>query len=188
MDFVPNHTAAEHDWFQKSRQRIIPYNDYYVWHPGHPEKKVIDKHGKERPAPPNNWISVFGGSMWAWDDMRQEYFLHQFMRDQPDLDFRNPNVLKEIEDIFRFWCDKGVDGFRIDALKHVFEEKDLLDNHELEDPHRPTNNPVRLRFGAYVCNDCVVQLLKRDFLLPAYRIIIYIFNTKKRAISPKFIS
>lgn len=148
MDFVPNHTSAQHEWFLKSRRKEMPFKDYYVWHPGHPERKVKHTNGEEIPAPPNNWVAVFNGPMWDWDEVRKEYYLHQFMIDQPDLDFRNPDVRKRIEQTMRFWFDKGCDGLRIDAMKHVFESQNIVDNDEWADPHAPTDNPVGDRSNA----------------------------------------
>jgi len=120
MDFIPNHTSDKHAWFEKSRTQRNggQYKDYYVWADGR-----IEKNGTVEP--PNNWVSVFGGSMWEWDDARGQYYLHQFVKQQPDLNFRNSRVQQEIKDAFMFWLEKGVDGFRVDALRHMYEVKDL---------------------------------------------------------------
>lgn len=114
LDFVPNHSSDECEWFEKSENNDPEYKDYYVWHPG----KVIDgiRH------PPSNWRSVFSGSTWTWSEKRQEYYLHQFLAKQPDLNYRNPKIREEFKTILKFWMDKGVYGFRIDAVPHIFEK------------------------------------------------------------------
>ena len=109
MDLVVNHTSDEHEWFQKSRQRIDPYTDYYIWR---------DK--------PNNWQSLFeGGSAWQWDDVRQQYYLHLFAIKQPDLNMDNPAVREEIVKLLRFWLDMGVDGFREDVITFISKKEGL---------------------------------------------------------------
>ncbi|KAJ8680494.1 hypothetical protein QAD02_016281, partial [Eretmocerus hayati] len=119
LDFVPNHSSDKHEWFQKSVKKIDPYTDYYVWSEG----KVVD--GVREP--PNNWACVFYGSAWEWNEERGEYYLHQFAPAQPDLNYRNKHVVEEMKNVLRFWLDKGVDGFRIDAVPHLFEVEDLRD-------------------------------------------------------------
>ncbi|XP_043584365.1 alpha-glucosidase-like [Bombus pyrosoma] len=114
LDFVPNHTSDQHEWFQKSLKGIKPYSDYYIWHPG----KVLENGTR---VPPCNWVCYFGGSMWEWRDERKAYYLHQFTKQQPDLDYFNPEVVREMHEVLRFWLKKGVDGFRIDALPHIGE-------------------------------------------------------------------
>lgn len=114
MDLVVNHTSDEHEWFQKSRQRIDPYTDYYIWRPG-------EKGGKL----PNNWDSNFEGKAWTWDDVRGEYYLHLFAVKQPDLNMDNPLVREEVKKILRFWLDKGVDGFREDVITYISKKEGL---------------------------------------------------------------
>lgn len=121
MDFVPNHSSDEHEWFLRSLQREDPYTDYYVWQ----DPAGFDGNGN--PIPPNNWVSVFRYSMWEWREERQQFYLHQFVPGQPDLNYRNPNVLTEMKDVIRFWLEKGVDGFRQDAVAHIWEDEQLLD-------------------------------------------------------------
>ena len=116
MDLVVNHTSDEHEWFQKSRQRIAPYTDYYIWRPGKPGGKL-----------PNNWDSNFEGKAWAWDETRGEYYLHLFAVKQPDLNMDNPLVREEVKKILRFWLDLGVDGFREDVITYI-SKKDGLPN------------------------------------------------------------
>ena len=119
LDFVPNHSSDEHPWFKKSIQRIKPYEDFYVWQ----DAKIVDGVKK----PPNNWLSAFSGSAWEWNDERGQYYLHQFAIGQPDLNYRNKDVFKAMSDVLTFWMDRGVDGYRIDAINHMFEDKRLLD-------------------------------------------------------------
>ncbi|XP_015374282.1 PREDICTED: maltase A3-like [Diuraphis noxia] len=119
LDFVPNHTSDEHEWFVKSVQRIEPYTDYYVW--------ADAKYVNDTRQTPNNWNSIFGDTIWEWSEERQQYYLHQFYKQQPDLNFWNPLVREEMKDLLRFWMDKGVDGFRMDAIPNLYERQDLLD-------------------------------------------------------------
>ncbi|XP_049544962.1 maltase 2-like [Anopheles darlingi] len=119
MDFVPNHSSNLHDWFIKSEGKVAGYEDYYVWEDGLPNP------AGGRNLPPNNWIQAFRGSAWEWSDKRQQYYLHQFTVEQPDLNYRNPKVVQEMKDILTFWLDKGVDGFRIDAVPTLYEDTQL---------------------------------------------------------------
>ncbi|XP_055540589.1 alpha-glucosidase-like [Wyeomyia smithii] len=119
LDFIPNHSSDKHEWFNKSVARDPEYDEFYTWHPG----KVVD--GEHQP--PNNWISAFDGDAWSFHDERQEYYLHQFSEKQPDLNYRNPKVLEEMTKMLFFWLDHGVDGFRLDAINHLFEDEELRD-------------------------------------------------------------
>lgn len=112
MDLVVNHTSDEHEWFQKSRRRIEPYTDYYIWRPAKPNGKL-----------PNNWDSHFEGKAWQWDDLRQEYYLHLFAVKQPDLNMDNPLVRTEVKKILKFWLDLGVDGFREDVITFISKRR-----------------------------------------------------------------
>ena len=114
MDLVVNHTSDEHEWFQKSRQRIDPYTDYYIWRPGEKDGKL-----------PNNWDSNFEGKAWTWDEVRGEYYLHLFAVKQPDLNMDNPLVREEVKKILRFWLDMGVDGFREDVITYISKKEGL---------------------------------------------------------------
>ncbi len=112
MDLVVNHTSDEHEWFAESRKsKDNPYRDYYYW----------------KPEVPNNWISIFGGPAWEYDEQSGEYFLHLFTRKQPDLNWENPKVRQEIYKIMRFWLDKGVDGFRMDVIPMISKQLDFPD-------------------------------------------------------------
>ena len=120
MDLVVNHTSDEHEWFQKSRRRIEPYTDYYIWRPA-------KKNGKL----PNNWDSNFEGKAWQWDELRQEYYLHVFAIKQPDLNMDNPLVREEVKKILRYWLDMGVDGFREDVITYISKPEGLPNDHLL---------------------------------------------------------
>lgn len=113
LDFVPNHTSDLHDWFIRSANNETEYRDYYIWHPG----KIVN--GQR--VPPNNWISVFRFSAWEWNDIRKEYYLHQFVKEQPDLNYRNPKVVQAMKEVLIFWMEKGVSGFRVDAVPYLYE-------------------------------------------------------------------
>ncbi len=117
IDFVPNHTSDEHPWFVESRSsRNNPKRDWYIWQGG-------------RGEPPNNWESIFGGdSAWEWDEKTGQYYLHTFDVKQPDLNWRNPEVREAMYGVMRFWYDRGVDGFRIDALSFLIKDDQLRDN------------------------------------------------------------
>ncbi|CAF1248492.1 unnamed protein product [Rotaria sordida] len=117
IDFVPNHTSNEHPWFQAALHNDPKYIDYYIWHKG-------KNNGKELPT---NWLGASGQRMWTFSSERNMYYLHQFLDCQPDLNFRNENVLDEIEKIFRFWLDMGIDGFRVDAVRHLIENDQYHD-------------------------------------------------------------
>ncbi len=114
MDLVVNHTSDEHEWFKKSRQRIEPYTDYYIWRPDPGNGKL-----------PNNWDSFFEGKAWTWDPVREEYYLHLFAVKQPDLNMDNPLVREEVKKILRFWLDMGVDGFREDVITYISKKEGL---------------------------------------------------------------
>jgi alpha-glucosidase len=118
LDLVPNHSSDEHPWFLESRSsRDNPKRDWYIW-----------KDAKPDGSPPNNWLSVFGGSGWEWDETTKQYYYHAFLRQQPDLNWRNPEVERAMFDVVRFWLDKGVDGFRVDAMWHMIKDQQWRDN------------------------------------------------------------
>ncbi|GAB1859915.1 alpha-glucosidase [Camponotus japonicus] len=132
LDFVPNHSSDEHEWFKKSIQRIKPYDEYYVWR----DAKIVN--GVRRP--PNNWLSSFGGSAWEWNEVRKQYFLHQFAVGQPDLNYHNAALRQEMKDVLTFWIKRGVEGFRIDALNHMYEDSRFLDEPLSNAPGVPDND------------------------------------------------
>ena len=118
LDLVLSHTSDKHPWFQESRvSRDNPRHDWYVW--ADPRRDG---------TPPNNWLSIFGGSAWEWDSRRRQYYLHNFLTSQPDLNFHNPAVQHAMLDVARFWLDRGVDGFRLDTANMYFHDAELRDN------------------------------------------------------------
>ncbi|XP_065223127.1 probable maltase [Planococcus citri] len=126
IDLVINHSSDEHEWFQKSINKIAPYSDYYIW----ANPKGNDWNGK--PIPPNNWFSLGSihdsGSAWTWNENRKQFYLHQMITKQPDLNLRNEDVKAEIKNIMKFWLEKGVSGFRVDAPMMFMEDEQLRDN------------------------------------------------------------
>ncbi|MCC0044231.1 MAG: alpha-glucosidase [Brucellaceae bacterium] len=133
IDQVLSHTSDKHSWFVGSRtSRDNPKADWYVWADAKPDG-----------SPPNNWLSVFGGSSWEWDSVRRQYYLHNFLREQPDLNFHNPEVQDAILATVRFWLERGVDGFRLDTVNFYFHDAELRDNPPVAegDPGREGTNP-----------------------------------------------
>jgi alpha-glucosidase len=118
LDFVVNHTSDKHAWFQNSsKSKNNPYRDYYIW-----------RDGRGNNQPPSNWTSIFGGPSWQFDPATKQYYYHFFYPQQPDLNWRNPKVEKEMFDVMRFWFKRGVYGFRLDAVDTLFEDPQLRDN------------------------------------------------------------
>ncbi len=117
MDLVVNHTSDEHKWFMESRKSTNnKYRDYYIW-----------RKGKDAATPPNNWGSCFGGSAWQYDKTTDMYYLHLFSKKQPDLNWDNPEVRREVFDMMTWWCDKGIDGFRMDVISMISKTADMPD-------------------------------------------------------------
>ena len=138
LDFVPNHSSDAHPWFRASRtSRTDPQRDWYIWRDPAPGG-----------GPPNNWLSHFGGSAWEWDAVTGQYYLHSFLREQPDLNWRNPAVRAAMYDALRFWLDRGIDGFRVDVMWVLIKDDKFRSN-----PPNPAHAPDR---GSY------------DALLPLY--------------------
>lgn len=130
IDLVLNHTSEKHPWFVESRKdKTNAKADWYVWADPKPDG-----------TPPNNWLSVFGGASWKYETRRGQYYFHQFLKQQPDLNVRNPQVQDALLDIAKWWMDRGVDGFRLDALNHCIHDARLRDN-------PPRQNVDRLRSG-----------------------------------------
>jgi alpha-glucosidase len=118
LDYVPNHSSDQHPWFLDSRSsRQSPKRDWYIW-----------RDGKAGGGPPSNWISEFGGSAWQWGERTAQFYYHAFLPQQPDLNWRNPDVVAAMLDVMRFWFDRGVDGFRVDAIHYLYEDVALRDN------------------------------------------------------------
>ena len=118
LDLVPNHTSDQHPWFLESRSsHDNPKRDWYIWRDPAPGG-----------GPPNNWLAAFGGSSWQWDEQTGQYYLHSFAVEQPDLNWRNPDVEAAVFDAIRFWLDKGVDGFRVDVIFFMIKDELFRDN------------------------------------------------------------
>jgi alpha-glucosidase len=118
LDYVPNHTSDRHPWFLESRaSRHNPKRDWYVW-----------RDARADGGPPNNWTSEFGGPAWTFDETTGQFYFHAYLTQQPDLNWRNPEVVAAMLDVLRFWFDRGVDGFRVDAIHHLFEDAQLRDD------------------------------------------------------------
>lgn len=131
IDYIPNHTSSEHPWFQESRSsKTHPKRDWYIW---------VD--GKEDGSPPTNWLSYFGGSAWEFDDPTNQYYYHAFDKSQPDLNWRNPDVVNAMFEVMNFWLNRGVDGFRADAFAYLFESDVLSDEppNPFFDPDKDAN-------------------------------------------------
>ncbi len=126
LDYVPNHSSDQHPWFLESRSsRDNPKRDWYIWRDAAPDS-----------GPPNNWLSSFGGGAWEWDPQTSQYYYHAYLKEQPDLNWRNPDVRNAMLDVLRFWLDRGVDGFRVDALRQVMKDEAFRDN-----PPNPNYTP-----------------------------------------------
>ncbi len=118
LDFVPNHTSDRHPWFSDSRSsRESARRDWYIWRDPAPGG-----------GPPNNWLSNFGGSAWEFDEKTGQYYLHGFLKEQPDLNWRNAAVRQAMHDVLRFWLDRGVDGFRVDVIAHLIKDEQFRDD------------------------------------------------------------
>jgi alpha-glucosidase len=161
IDYVPNHTSDQHPWFIESRSsRDNPKREWYVW-----------RDPRANHEPPNNWISMFAGPAWEWDERTRQFYLHTFLAEQPDLNWRNPQARAAMFDVARTWLDRGVDGFRIDVAPMVMKDPALHDN-------PPNPNPSEMhRLGAWATqlhlndhNHPDMHELYRDFrrLLESY--------------------
>ena len=144
IDLVLSHTSDQHPWFKESRiSRTNAKADWYVWADPKPDG-----------TPPNNWLSIFGGPAWEWDGQRMQYYLHNFLKEQPDLNFHNMEVQNELLDVARFWLERGVDGFRLDTVNFYVHDKELRDNPALErdrinDQIAPSVNPYNFQNHIY---------------------------------------
>jgi alpha-glucosidase len=139
LDFVPNHTSDQHPWFVESRSsRASPRRDWYIWRDPAPGG-----------GPPNNWLSNFGGPAWRIDEQTGQYYFHAFLKEQPDLNWRNPQVRRAMHDVLRFWMRRGVDGFRVDVIYHVIKDDQFRDNPRNPD-YKPGMNPHHEFFATYI--------------------------------------
>ncbi len=138
VDWVPNHSSDQHPWFVDSRSsRLSDRRDWYVWRDAAPGG-----------GPPNNWLSAFAGPAWTWDDATGQYYLHSFLPQQPELNWRNPDLAAAMLDTLRFWLDRGVDGFRVDVAHYLMKDPQLRDNPPEPNPdagHKPVSDFDRQR-------------------------------------------
>jgi len=138
LDLVMNHTSSAHRWFEESRRDPTgPYGDWYLWRDGHAGPLG-------RRLPPNNWKSFFGGSAWTWDDLRGQFYMHTFLPEQPDVNWRNPAVREAMLTMVRGWLDRGVDAFRLDVFNAFFKDAELRSNPRRWLGRRPYNRQVHL--------------------------------------------
>lgn len=156
IDQVYSHTSDQHQWFKESRQdKTNGKADWYVWADPKPDG-----------TPPNNWLSLFGGSAWHWDTPRQQYFLHNFLTSQPDLNFHSMQVQDAILDAAKFWLDLGVDGFRLDVVNMYFHDEALTNNSVADSDEKvfvgvDPNNPFSKQYHVHqMCRDDNLEFLK----------------------------
>ncbi|MCR4406105.1 MAG: alpha-amylase family glycosyl hydrolase [Anaerolineae bacterium] len=155
LDYVPNHTSDQHPWFIESRRSLDnPKRDWYIWRDPGPEG-----------GPPNNWGSAFGGPAWTWDETTGQYYLHQFLKEQPELNWRNPEVRAAMMDVLRFWLERGVDGFRMDVVGLLIKDAELRDNppNPDADPNLPPNDIFGRQLHVYNQDQDEVHEIIRDF-------------------------
>jgi alpha-glucosidase len=178
LDLVPNHTSDRHPWFLDSRSsRENPKRDWYLWREPAPDG-----------GPPNNWLSNFGGSAWAWDGPTGQYYYHAYLKEQPDLNWRNPQVQRAMHDVMRFWLNRGVDGFRVDVIWHLIKDEEFRPNPP--NPHyRSGEWPYRQLLATYttdrpeihdvigglraVMDDYDDRLMIGEIYLPLQRLVTY---------------
>jgi alpha-glucosidase len=160
LDFVPNHTSDQHPWFAEARKsKTSEKRDWYLWRDAKPDG-----------SPPNNWRSVFGGPAWEWDEGTSQYYFHAFLKQQPDLNWRNPAVREAAYSAMRFWLERGVDGFRVDVLWHLIKDEAFRDNPPNPD-YRPEQPPYEALNPAYSTDQPEVHEIVREMraLLDHYR-------------------
>jgi alpha-glucosidase len=178
LDFVPNHTSDRHPWFIESRSSAAnPKRDWYIW-----------RDPARGGGPPNNWLSEFGGSAWTFDPASGQYYYHAFLKEQPDLNWRNPEVRRAMHDVMRFWLRKGVDGFRVDVMWHLIKDDQFRDNpinpdyaagmppHEKLIPLYTTDRPEVLGIVSglrRVVDEFPQRLLIGEIYLPIPRLVAY---------------
>ena len=145
MDLVANHTSDEHPWFKESRSsKDNPYRDYYIWK----DPKGFDEDGN--PIPPNNWASEFGGPAWEWDEATGQFYLHIFFKEQPDLNWENEKVREDLYSMVRWWLDKGVDGFRLDAINIISKPEGYPDDPSTDYEKHTSSIPFVITNGTMV--------------------------------------
>lgn len=135
IDFVPNHSSSQHKWFVQARSsRTAPTRDYYIWRDPAPDG-----------GPPNNWLSLPGGPAWTFDAQTGQYYLHSFLAQQPDLNWRNPELRAQMMNVLNFWLERGVAGFRVDVLDRIFKDPLLRDDQPNPDYQQGQPDFMRLR-------------------------------------------
>ena len=135
LDYVPNHSSDQHSWFLQSKSaRDNPYRDWYIWRDPAPGG-----------GPPNNWAAVFGGSAWEWDENSGQYYLHSYLKEQPDLNWRNPDLEAAMLGVLKFWLNRGVGGFRVDSIAHLLKDPEFHDN-----PLNPAWDPATGPYHRYL--------------------------------------
>ena len=145
MDLVANHTSDQHPWFKESRSsKDNPYRDYYIWK----DPKGFDEDGN--PIPPNNWASEFGGPAWEWDEATGQFYLHIFFKEQPDLNWENEKVREDLYSMVRWWLDKGVDGFRLDAINIISKPEGFPDDPSTDFEKHTSSIPFVISNGTMV--------------------------------------
>ena len=145
MDLVANHTSDQHPWFKASRSsKDNPYRDYYIWK----DPKGFDEDGN--PIPPNNWASEFGGPAWEWDEATGQFYLHIFFKEQPDLNWENEKVREDLYSMVRWWLDKGVDGFRLDAINIISKPEGYPDDPSTDFEKHTSSIPFVISNGTMV--------------------------------------
>jgi alpha-glucosidase len=189
LDLVPNHTSDQHLWFVESRgSRDNPKRDWYIWRdPG------------ADGAPPNNWLSEFGGSAWTYDEATGQYYYHAFLAQQPDLNWRNPAVREAMYDVMRFWLRRGVDGFRVDVIWHLIKDAQFRDNpaNPFYREGRPPHEKMLTRFSTdqaevhevvaemrRVTEEFGSRVLIGEIYLPLERLVAYYGNDLRGAQMP----
>ena len=189
LDLVPNHTSDQHPWFIEAREsRDNPKRDWYLWRDPKPDGSA-----------PNNWLSEFGGSAWTFDEATGQYYYHAFLAQQPDLNWRNPEVREAIYDVMRFWLRKGVDGFRVDVIWHLIKDAEFRDNppnpyyHDGRPPHETvltqysTDQPEVHEVVAEmrrVTEEFDDRVLIGEIYLPLQRLVAYYGNDLRGAQMP----
>src|ERR1700730_4518001 len=181
LDLVPNHTSDQHPWFVESRSsRENPRRNGYIW-----------RDGRSDDGPPNNWLSEFGGSGWEYDEATRQYYYHAFLAQQPDLNWRNPEVREAIFEVMRFWLRKGVDGFRVDVIWHLIKDAEFRDNPP--NPHyregRPPHEKILTQYSTDQpeVHEVIAQMrrvvdafggrvLIGEIYLPLHRLVAYYGN------------
>ena len=181
LDLVPNHTSDQHPWFIESRaSRDNPKRDWYIWRDGRPDGGL-----------PNNWLSEFGGSAWQYEAATGQYYYHAFLAQQPDLNWRNPEVREAIYDVMRFWLRRGVDGFRVDVIWHLIKDAEFRDNPP--NPHfregRPPHEKIVMQYSTdqpevhevvaemrCVTGEFESRVLIGEIYLPLHRLVAYYGN------------